>query len=53
MWMVRTGKKGNVSSWMKNIWFERMGYAAGKLSQTVGITPKKHSRKTEIIGFQK
>lgn len=39
--------------WKIILWFERVGCVVGKLSQTVGITHKRPSRKTEIIGFQK
>lgn len=50
----KDGKKVTFQvKWKIILWFERVGYAAGKLSQTIGITHKKHSRKIEIIGFQK
>lgn len=46
MWMVRIGKKVMfLVEWKIIIWFEKVGDAAGKLSQTVGITYKKQSRK--------
>lgn len=48
MWMVNMGKKVMFQvEWKIMVWFERVDYVVGKPSQKVGVTHKKHSRKTK------